>query len=101
MLTFLICYRPESVMCELCKRHYHMDCVKPPLLTKPSRGYGWSCASCYDRRDVREIEATASKARTKDLAIVAAKAGAKARANAKLEEETDKYWKGWSFRYFG
>ncbi|KAG8782439.1 putative PHD type zinc finger protein with BAH domain-containing protein [Serendipita sp. 397] len=96
------CPGPESVMCELCKRHYHMECVNPPLLSKPSRGYGWSCASCNNKRENKDLEVVTSKSRQgKDLAIVAAKARAKARANAKLDEENERFWKGWSFRYFG
>jgi hypothetical protein len=89
-------------MCELCKKHYQMECVNPPLLSKPSRGYGWSCASCNNKRENKEVEVTTSKNRqSKDLVIAAAKARAKARATSKTEEQADKYWKGWSFRYFG
>lgn len=33
-----------------------MDCVRPPLLKKPSRGFGWSCAAC-SRAQERKLEA--------------------------------------------
>jgi hypothetical protein len=33
-----------------------MNCVKPPLLKKPSRGFAWSCASC-SRAQERKLEA--------------------------------------------
>lgn len=33
-----------------------MNCVKPPLLKKPSRGFAWSCAAC-SRAQERKIEA--------------------------------------------
>ncbi|CAG8572653.1 16125_t:CDS:10, partial [Acaulospora colombiana] len=96
------CPGPESVMCELCKKHYHMECVTPPLLSKPSRGYGWSCASCNNKRENNDLEVTTGKNRqNKDLQIAAMKARMKVKANSKLDEEEDKYWKGWSFRYFG
>lgn len=35
---------------------YHMQCVRPPLLKKPSRGFGWSCAPC-SRAQERKLEA--------------------------------------------
>lgn len=96
------CPGPESVMCELCKKHFHMECVNPPLLSKPSRGYGWSCAGCNNKRENKEVEVATSKHRQpKDLVTAAAKARSKARPSGKVEEEPDKYWKGWSFRYFG
>ena len=89
-------------MYELCKKHYHMECVNPPLLAKPSRGYGWSCGSCNNKRDNNEIDVATSKIRqTRDLAIALAKARAKSKTGAKSEEEPEKFWKGWNFRYFG
>lgn len=87
--------RPESVMCELCKKHYHMYCVNPPLLAKPSRGYGWSCASCNDKRGQGE-DATGKARGIKEL-----KRKFKPAPRQYSEEDNDKYWKGWSFRYFG
>ena len=33
-----------------------MNCVKPPLLKKPSRGFAWSCAAC-SRAQERRLEA--------------------------------------------
>lgn len=36
----------DSVDCAVCQHTYHMNCVKPPLLKKPSRGFAWSCAAC-------------------------------------------------------
>jgi hypothetical protein len=89
-------------MCELCKKHYHMECVTPPLLSKPSRGYGWSCASCNNKRENNDLEVTTGKNRqNKDLQIAAMKARMKVKASSKIDEDDDKYWKGWSFRYFG
>lgn len=82
-------------MCELCKKHYHMYCVNPPLLAKPSRGYGWSCASCNDKRGQGE-DATG-----KSRGIKEPKRKFKQAPRQCSEEDNDKYWKGWSFRYFG
>ena len=40
----------------MCHNTYHMNCVKPPLLKKPSRGFAWSCAAC-SRAQERKLEA--------------------------------------------
>lgn len=40
----------------MCKNTYHMNCVRPPLLKKPSRGFAWSCAACA-RAQERKLEA--------------------------------------------
>ncbi|KLO07425.1 hypothetical protein SCHPADRAFT_945298 [Schizopora paradoxa] len=40
------CAHLESVQCARCKEHFHMSCVSPPLIAKPARGYGWTCAPC-------------------------------------------------------
>lgn len=41
----------DAVQCARCKCHFHMSCVNPPLLAKPSRGYGWTCAPCSRRHE--------------------------------------------------
>ena len=33
-----------------------MNCVRPPLLKKPSRGFAWACAAC-SRAQERKLEA--------------------------------------------
>lgn len=43
----------DSVDCAVCKNTYHMRCVRPPLLKKPARGFGWSCAACSRRQELR------------------------------------------------
>ncbi len=46
----------NSVDCAVCQSTYHMNCVRPPLLKKPSRGFAWSCAQC-SRAQERRLEA--------------------------------------------
>lgn len=46
----------DSVDCAVCHHTYHMNCVRPPLLKKPSRGFAWSCAAC-SRAQERKLEA--------------------------------------------
>jgi hypothetical protein len=46
----------DSVDCAVCQCTYHMNCVKPPLAKKPSRGFAWSCAQC-SRAQERKLEA--------------------------------------------
>ncbi|KAL5087595.1 hypothetical protein Trisim1_007638 [Trichoderma cf. simile WF8] len=50
------CASNDSVDCAVCLHTYHMNCVKPPLLKKPSRGFAWSCAAC-SRAQERKLEA--------------------------------------------
>lgn len=46
------CLGPESVVCGVCHGHYHMLCLDPPLLKKPSRGFLWSCAPCTKKHEI-------------------------------------------------
>ncbi|KAI0482822.1 hypothetical protein GGR56DRAFT_208991 [Xylariaceae sp. FL0804] len=50
------CASNDSVDCAVCKQTYHMNCVRPPLLKKPSRGFAWACAAC-SRAQERRLEA--------------------------------------------
>ncbi|WXC62278.1 hypothetical protein SNK03_008135 [Fusarium graminearum] len=50
------CASNDSVDCAVCQNTYHMNCVNPPLLKKPSRGFAWSCAAC-SRAQERKLEA--------------------------------------------
>ncbi|OTA64557.1 hypothetical protein K449DRAFT_327750 [Hypoxylon sp. EC38] len=50
------CANHDSVDCAVCQQTYHMNCVRPPLLKKPSRGFAWACAAC-SRAQERKIEA--------------------------------------------
>ncbi|KAM0743180.1 hypothetical protein ACQRIT_003357 [Beauveria bassiana] len=49
------CASNDSVDCAVCRFTYHMNCVRPPLLKKPSRGFAWSCAAC-SRAQERKLE---------------------------------------------
>src|SRR5204862_1910857 len=46
----------DSVHCAVCGSTYHMNCVRPPLLKKPSRGFAWACAPC-NRAQEKKLEA--------------------------------------------
>ncbi|KZF25948.1 hypothetical protein L228DRAFT_271943 [Xylona heveae TC161] len=50
------CASNNSVECAVCHNTYHMNCVRPPLQKKPSRGFGWSCGPC-SRAQERKLEA--------------------------------------------
>ncbi|KAI0008526.1 hypothetical protein F4779DRAFT_435935 [Xylariaceae sp. FL0662B] len=50
------CASHDSVDCAVCKQTYHMNCVRPPLTKKPSRGFAWACAAC-SRAQERKLEA--------------------------------------------
>lgn len=46
----------ESVRCDTCRKYFHMHCVNPPLLSKPAKGYSWSCAPCTKQHDAHVEE---------------------------------------------
>ncbi|KAF9633546.1 hypothetical protein BFW01_g4440 [Lasiodiplodia theobromae] len=50
------CANNDSVECAVCHNTYHMNCVRPPLLKKPSRGFAWACGPC-GRAQERKLEA--------------------------------------------
>lgn len=50
------CASNDSVDCAVCKNTYHMNCVRPPLVKKPARGFGWSCGPC-SRKQEKKLEA--------------------------------------------
>ncbi|THH30088.1 hypothetical protein EUX98_g4095 [Antrodiella citrinella] len=106
------CPPPETVQCDRCKNFFHMACVTPPLLAKPSRGYGWTCAPCS-----RQHEEEVDSHETRSAALLAAAAGKpksnapaprargrprKDRSLADKEESVEiKHFNMWPFRYFG
>ncbi|KAI8136699.1 hypothetical protein BJV82DRAFT_647095 [Fennellomyces sp. T-0311] len=47
------CASATSVRCAACQKNYHMACLNPPLLRKPSKGFAWQCAFC-SRKEVLE-----------------------------------------------
>ncbi|CAG8954136.1 hypothetical protein HYFRA_00009240 [Hymenoscyphus fraxineus] len=38
--------KDDAVDCAICSETYHMSCVSPPLLKKPTRGFAWACGPC-------------------------------------------------------
>ncbi|KAH7890899.1 hypothetical protein F5I97DRAFT_1976018 [Phlebopus sp. FC_14] len=102
------CANPDTVGCDRCKKFFHMSCVQPPLLAKPSRGYGWTCAPCSKRHeeevDSHEVRHTTPITKPKSNAPAPRGRGRprKDRSLAEKEENVDiKYFKMWPFRYFG
>ncbi|KAJ8516508.1 hypothetical protein ONZ45_g6213 [Pleurotus djamor] len=101
---------PETVQCARCKKYFHMRCVQPPLLGKPSRGYGWTCAPCSKQH---EQEVDSHEVRHPTPAVVPKpKSNAppprgrgrprKDRGQAEREENLPiKHFNMWPFRYFG
>lgn len=102
------CPSAETVQCDHCKNFFHMGCVQPPLLAKPSRGYGWTCAPCsrrheevVDSRDTR-VSTPQPRNRSNAPAVRARGRPRKDRVQAEKEENMEiKHFKMWPFRYFG
>ncbi|KAJ8589556.1 hypothetical protein M405DRAFT_933391 [Rhizopogon salebrosus TDB-379] len=102
------CANPDTVGCDRCKNFFHMSCVQPPLLAKPSRGYGWTCAPCSKRHeeevDKHDVRHPTPVAKPKSNAPAPRGRGRprKDRSLAEKEENVEiKYFKMWPFRYFG
>ncbi|EIN03844.1 hypothetical protein PUNSTDRAFT_77480 [Punctularia strigosozonata HHB-11173 SS5] len=101
---------PEAVQCDRCKKYFHMGCVSPPLASKPSRGYGWTCAPCaqehndvvVDNHGPRHGTPGGAKPRTTVPATRGRGRPRKDRAQAEREENMEiKHFRMWPFRYFG
>ncbi|KAG0177656.1 putative PHD type zinc finger protein with BAH domain-containing protein [Apophysomyces sp. BC1021] len=43
----------SSVKCAACQKSFHMSCLNPPLVRKPSKGFAWQCAFC-SRKEILE-----------------------------------------------
>jgi PHD-finger len=100
----------DTVKCDRCKKFFHMACVQPPLLAKPSRGYGWTCAPCSRQHeeevDSHEVIRHPTPAPGKPKSSTGRSRGPgrprKDRKQAELEENAVvKHFKMWPFRYFG
>ncbi|KAI5205647.1 hypothetical protein E4T38_04235 [Aureobasidium subglaciale] len=50
------CASNDSVDCAICGTCYHMNCVRPPLPKKPTRGFAWACGPC-GRAAEKKLEA--------------------------------------------
>ncbi|KAI0675865.1 hypothetical protein C8Q78DRAFT_353648 [Trametes maxima] len=103
------CPPAESLQCDRCKKFFHMECVNPPMLSKPSRGYGWTCAPCsraheeeVEGHEVRHLTPVAPKPKTNAPAVRGRGRPRKDRVLAEKEENVEiKHFKMWPFRYFG
>ncbi|GAN02864.1 conserved hypothetical protein [Mucor ambiguus] len=48
------CQSAMSVKCAACQKSYHMSCLNPPLVRKPSKGFAWQCAYCTRQEQLAE-----------------------------------------------
>ncbi|TCD67928.1 putative PHD type zinc finger protein with BAH domain-containing protein [Steccherinum ochraceum] len=98
--------------CPPCKNFFHMACVTPPLLAKPSRGYGWTCAPCSRQHEEevegheRRVHALPAVASTKPKSNAPApRARGRPRKDRTLADKQEsveiKHFNMWPFRYFG
>ncbi|KAF7722357.1 putative PHD type zinc finger protein with BAH domain-containing protein [Apophysomyces ossiformis] len=44
----------SSVKCAACQKSFHMSCLNPPLVRKPSKGFAWQCAFCSRKEMLEE-----------------------------------------------
>lgn len=101
--------RPETVRCDRCKSFFHMGCVQPPLIAKPTRGYGWTCGPCsraheqaVEGHDVRHAPSPLTKPKSHAPPARGRGRPRKDRTLAEKEENVPvRHFKMWPFRYFG
>ena len=43
-LQYLFCFQDKMLFCDSCDLGYHMDCLSPPILSKPQGR--WECSTC-------------------------------------------------------
>ncbi|KAI0259433.1 hypothetical protein BC834DRAFT_833552 [Gloeopeniophorella convolvens] len=103
------CPPQETVRCDRCKSFFHMGCVQPPLASKPTRGYGWTCGPCsraHERavqgHDVRHVPPPPPKPKSHAPPARGRGRPRKDRERAEKEESVPvRHFKMWPFRYFG
>jgi hypothetical protein len=103
------CPPQETVRCDRCKSFFHMGCVQPPLIAKPTRGYGWTCGPCsraheqaVEGHDVRHAPSTSTKPKSHAPPARGRGRPRKDRTLAEKEENVPvRHFKMWPFRYFG
>lgn len=106
----IVAYSADSVLCDRCKKYFHMRCVQPPLIAKPSRGYGWTCAPCsrqhdeeVDSHEIRHATPVGVK-QTRSNAPAARGRGRPRKDKFLAEKEENlpvKHFNMWPFRYYG
>lgn len=84
-----------------------MGCVNPPLIAKPSRGYGWTCAPC-SRKHEDQVDSGQARSATPVITkpVKVGRGRGRPRKNKTLGSKVDddlpvKHYKLWPFRYFG
>ena len=88
-----------------------MGCVTPPLLAKPSRGYGWTCAPCSRQHEDKvgsrdALMANSANAKLGKPSGIPSRGRGRPRKDKNLPGNPDddsaiKHYKMWPFRYFG
>ncbi|KAH9944958.1 uncharacterized protein BXZ73DRAFT_95950 [Epithele typhae] len=98
------CPPAGSLQCDGCKKYFHMECVTPPMLSKPARGYGWTCAPCA-RLHEEKVEGHSVQAAKAKTGAPSARGRGRPRKDKSLAEKEEnveiKHFKMWPFRYFG
>ena len=86
----------------LCKKHYHMACLNPPLSAKPAKGYSWVCPPCSLQRD-KDVQAQKfhyQPTAGPSTSTSRPKAASKAEKGDDVGR-ADVTFRGWPWRYFG
>lgn len=115
----------ESVRCDTCRNFFHMQCLTPPLSTKPAKGYSWNCAPCARQHDEvveeqgvggggldapsssatvhgpRSTQSTKRKRTRSNLFSDVLEPENKIVLSSPMDREGLRCFQGWPYRYFG
>ncbi|WVO15843.1 hypothetical protein L204_103505 [Cryptococcus depauperatus] len=90
----------NSVRCELCKENYHMNCLHPPLVSKPAKGYFWVCPPCSLHRN-KNCDTGKSTPVRPTPNLLEPKAPKIGDMTMSVDARPDVMFRGWPWRYFG
>lgn len=102
----------NSVSCEICSKHFHLQCLNPPLPAKPKKGFGFTCAPCFHRQEQEYEEYLEGKRDTPPTTAKSSKSKGKAKAVPGSTATTPitpatqapgqmRLLNGWPWRYYG
>ncbi|KAI8385709.1 PHD-zinc-finger like domain-containing protein [Blakeslea trispora] len=83
------CQSAVSVKCAACQKSYHMACLNPPLVRKPSKGFAWQCAFCTRQEALSSASSPQSTANSANMSNANSRVPSPSLSNDKEDESND------------
>ncbi|OBZ86246.1 Lid2 complex component snt2 [Choanephora cucurbitarum] len=83
------CQSAVSVKCAACQKSYHMACLNPPLVRKPSKGFAWQCAFCTRQEAFSSASSPQSAANSTNMSNANSRVTSPSLSNDKENENND------------